>query len=608
MKREDLVIVSLLFLLLFAWLYSTRSKVPPQPVRPDVAEEAVALESSPLVEGVDIPEDLAIERPQAEPIKDAPAGVMGRQREEKVCTLANDLMTVSVSSWGGAVSTVRLEEYRDSLDPDSPPVVLDFGDRPALELTGVPWLPEQADFEIDGGGDAVVARRALPGGLTLERLLSLRDDYALEVVDTFTNTSSVPVSVSSYGVRLGPMSMIQSKTKTRGISYLGIDSLEDVGGERVSYWLKTGLTHKSPILQRFNAGEKEDGTLPRVVALKAGKAMVWASVKNKFFAQILVPDRAAADCNLHAARDMEERRLTVNEVWADLVMDQTVLQPGESMTRTFDYFVGPKKFAILKQRPHRQGDIMEFGRYFGGISKFLLTGLNWIHAGVRNYGIAIIILTALVRIIFWPITHKSTESMKKMQKIQPQVQELREKYKDKPQKMNQEVMALYKVHKVNPMAGCLPIVVQIPVFIALFTVLRSAIELRFAGFLWISDLSEPEGLFASMIPFAGGLNILPLLMTATMVWQQRLTPSAGDPQQQKMFMFMPVVMLFIFYSMASALVLYWTTSQTLSIVQLLMQRRKTAREEAAGQGAAPAAAAEPAVPKPSAAKKRKKKR
>jgi YidC/Oxa1 family membrane protein insertase len=237
------------------------------------------------------------------------------------------------------------------------------------------------------------------------------------------------------------------------------------------------------------------------------------------------------------------------------------------------YFVGPKEHARLKRLGEHQGDVMEFG-WFSWMCKPLLMILNKIHAVVRNYGLAIILLTALVRIVFWPVTHKSTESMKKMQKLQPLITEIREKHKGDSQKMNQEVMALYKERKVNPMAGCLPMVIQIPVFIALFTVLRSAVELRYASFLWISDLSEPENLFAGMIPVVGALNILPLFMTATMVWQQRLTPTAGDPQQQKMMMIMPVVMLFIFYSMPSALVLYWSTSQCLAIVQLLVQRRK----------------------------------
>jgi YidC/Oxa1 family membrane protein insertase len=166
-----------------------------------------------------------------------------------------------------------------------------------------------------------------------------------------------------------------------------------------------------------------------------------------------------------------------------------------------------------------------------------------------------------------------------MGEIQPLVKEIQAKYKDNPQKQQQEVMALYKEHKVNPMGGCLPMLVQIPVFIALFVVLRSAIELRFAPFLWIRDLSEPENLLAGMIPVVGSLNILPLVMAGTMFWQQKLTPGAGDPQQQKMMAFMPLLMLVFFYSFASGLVLYWTTNQCLMIAQQLINKRRQARKE-----------------------------
>lgn len=222
---------------------------------------------------------------------------------------------------------------------------------------------------------------------------------------------------------------------------------------------------------------------------------------------------------------------------------------------------------------NKMDDVMEFG-FFSWFCKLLLPTLNFFYSLIPNYGVAILLLTVLVRIIFWPLTHSSTKSMKKMQEIQPKLKEIQALYKDNPQKMQQETWAVYRDNKVNPLSSCLPMLVQIPVFIALFTVLRSAVELRYASFLWIADLSEPENLFMGMIPFVGALNILPILMAATMAIQTYLTPSAGDPQQQKMMMIMmPIMMLFMFYSFPSALSLYWTVSQVLSIVQMLMMRR-----------------------------------
>ena len=339
---------------------------------------------------------------------------------------------------------------------------------------------------------------------------------------------------------------------------------------------------KSPVVALFTEGKSRSDDLPLSVALPTKIPMVWAAVKNKFFAQILVPDGGSADCVLYAGRDpASPKKADVRSVWAGMTYPERVLEPGASFSRKMNYYVGPKKYSLLQKRSAKQADIMEFGTWFGWICKILLPTLNVIQTVTRNYGVAIIVLTALVRLILWPLTYKSTQSMKKMQEINPQVAQIREKYKDNPKRMNQEVMALYKKNKVNPMAGCLPILLQIPVFFGLFTVLRSAIELRFATFLWIGDLSEPEGLFAGMIPIIGSLNILPLLMTGATLLQQKLTPTTGDPSQQKMMMIMPVVMLFIFYSMASALVLYWTTSTCLAIVELYVQKRRAAMKAAA---------------------------
>jgi len=271
-----------------------------------------------------------------------------------------------------------------------------------------------------------------------------------------------------------------------------------------------------------------------------------------------------------------EAAFALDAVSAALMWPEQALAADEIVVREAAYYVGPKLLHAVSQLGQHQDEIMEFG-FFKPVCKLLLPLLNGIHQRVGNYGVAIILLTILVKVLFWPITRKSTESMKKMQAIQPEVAAVREKFKDKPEKMNQEVMALYKKHKVNPVSGCLPMLVQIPVFIALFTVLRSAVELRFADFLWIRDLSEPENLLANVLPIP--LNILPLLMTVTMVWQQTLTPTGGDPQQKKMMTIMSVVMMFLFYKMASALVLYWTVSQAISIGAILIQRWRQSRVE-----------------------------
>ncbi|NLG34813.1 MAG: membrane protein insertase YidC, partial [Lentisphaerae bacterium] len=180
------------------------------------------------------------------------------------------------------------------------------------------------------------------------------------------------------------------------------------------------------------------------------------------------------------------------------------------------------------------------------------------------------LLTFIIRIVFWPLNHKSMVSTRHMQEVQPLIAALKEKYKGDPQRQQQEMMALYKEHKINPMGGCLPMLIQIPVFFALFVVLRGAIELRFSSFLWISDLSTPENLFQDVLPIP--LNILPIFMGVTMWIQQKLTPS-GDAQQQRMMMMMPVIFTVMFYSFPSGLSLYWSINQVLMIVQLAWMRK-----------------------------------
>ena len=231
-------------------------------------------------------------------------------------------------------------------------------------------------------------------------------------------------------------------------------------------------------------------------------------------------------------------------------------------------------------------DVMEFGMW-RWICYPLVRVLNFFNDLIPSFGVAIILLTILVRLLFWPLTHKSTVGMRKMQELQPKMKEIQAKFKDNPQRLQQETFALYREAKVNPMSSCLPMLIQIPVFIALFNVLRSAVELRYAGFLWIADLSEPEALFASWFPF-GGLNLLPILMAVTTALQSYFTPSAGDKSQQRMMMvMMPLMMLFMFYSFPSALSLYWFLSNLFSIVQMWLIRRQTSAKPAAGSSVFP---------------------
>ncbi|HZE21985.1 MAG TPA: membrane protein insertase YidC, partial [Desulfobaccales bacterium] len=238
------------------------------------------------------------------------------------------------------------------------------------------------------------------------------------------------------------------------------------------------------------------------------------------------------------------------------------LQPGQTAQVSYLLYFGPKNIKDLN--PYGLARAVNFG-WFDFLGKPLLFVLNWLDSFCGNYGWSIIVLTVLLRIVFWWPNHKSYKSMKDMQKLQPKVAKIREKYKDDREAMNKELMALYRTFKVNPMAGCLPMLLQLPVFIALYNVLGYAIELRHAPFVpvlpfthivWLADLSAKDPLL-----------ITPLLMGATMFIQQKMTPTAGDPTQAKMMMFLPVVFTFLFLNFASGLVIYWLVNNILSIAQ-----------------------------------------
>jgi YidC/Oxa1 family membrane protein insertase len=594
MNRAEKIIAALLFVSLLAWGYFQKTLTPSTPagqtgaVTTNLVQQAAAATGGVQVATLQTAPASATAATGTVHAATAPAAPERsdvERRAEKTLVLTNGDVEIVVSSWGGGVSEARLLKYRAMIEKDSGPVVVDMHRRPALALQGLPGLSADSEFEMTAlpGGTGAVLTATAPGGLQLVRTLTLGTDYRLFIRDTFTAPAATPAALPEYGMQAGTI-LGTSIDRQSGYSYLGIDTLPDQASQDVTHWGKKHLPGLFGASGGFMSCLKPStaGLMPPEITHRAGHPVAWAAVKSKFFAQILVPETAASDCDIYAARRVEgAKALEITEVAATLRMPPQALQPGETTVRSASYYVGPKKYSALRQLGLRQAEIMELGwwAWFRWVCVTLLHTLNAIHSVIPNYGVAVIILTILVKVLFWPLTHKSTESAKRMQQIQPLVTELREKYKAQPQKMQQAQMALYKEHGINPMASCLPMLVQLPIFIALFTVLRSAIELRFAGFLWVSDLSEPERLLAGLLPIP--LNILPLIMTVTMVIQQKLTPTGGDPQQQKMMLIiMPIMMLFMLYNMASGLMLYWSVSQILSIVQLLHQRKLGSKKEA----------------------------
>jgi len=301
----------------------------------------------------------------------------------------------------------------------------------------------------------------------------------------------------------------------------------------------------------------------------------WVAVQDRYFMTSIIPDQAQeASMRLYVKED--------NMVEAQYVNPVSDIRPGTQSTYQYALFFGPRSTKILEEAGHDLSKALNFG-FFDIIAKPCVWLMNQLYGVIPNYGIAIIILTLLIKIVLWPLGSKSYKSMSEMKKIQPLMKEIREKHKDDKKKMNEEVMGLYRTYKINPLGGCLPMVVQLPVFFALYRMLYQAIELRHAPFfLWIDDLSAPDRLFRfpiDHIPFMEppyGIPVLTLIMGASMLLQQKMSPPMGDPTQAKMMMFMPVIFTVIFINFSSGLVLYWLVNNILSIAQQYYIQKKYA--------------------------------
>ncbi|RME39642.1 MAG: membrane protein insertase YidC, partial [Deltaproteobacteria bacterium] len=288
---------------------------------------------------------------------------------------------------------------------------------------------------------------------------------------------------------------------------------------------------------------------------KTYKNPVWSGFENKYFLAAAVPLENAADkVVLQYVRD---------QILNNFVSPYLNLEPGKQVTLKYSLYFGPLDFEILGQVGHQLDKAIDLG-FFTPIAEPLRLVLHFFYQYVGNWGLAIILLTVIIKLLFWPLTQKSYKSMRQMQKLQPEMQKIREKYRHDREKMNQEMMALYKDKRVNPMGGCLPMLVQIPVFFALYKVLMVDIALRHAPFaFWLTDLSAKDPYYIS-----------PIIMGATMFIQQRMTPSSMDPTQAKVFMAMPIVFTFLFLNFPSGLVIYWLVNNILTIGQQYLIKRQ----------------------------------
>ena len=277
----------------------------------------------------------------------------------------------------------------------------------------------------------------------------------------------------------------------------------------------------------------------------------WAGFEEKYFISSLIPNNTQ-DLKLKLYQSKN------NVIAFQIVSPLTNITPNAQETFSYSLYLGPKDMGHLEKGKGELGRVLSFGKYLDPVAKPMLFILKLFYKFIPNYGIAIIVLSIGLKFLFWPLTHKSQKSMKEMQKVQPKMAELKEKYKNNKEELQRRTMELYRTHKVNPLGGCLPMLIQLPVFFALYRVLLGSIELRHAPFIsfWINDLSSKDPTYIS-----------PLLMGASMFIQQKMTPTVGDPTQAKMMLFMPIVFTFLFLGFPSGLVIYWLVTNVLSIGQ-----------------------------------------
>jgi len=392
----------------------------------------------------------------------------------------------------------------------------------------------------------VFSRQMTPQLRFVKAFVFSPDAHSFDMYTILRNTSAEPLDVgqgkASYSIEWEPG--LESSERTAKVDEL-------VGVHLVEKDYKQKAVRKLKQTREF------------------GENLTWIGLKRKYFFLVLEPSGGLMAATMEPLGTKEER------VRVTLDMQPITLAAGEMAANHVRLCAGPMLKDVLESLGPEFNQIINFG-FFDIFGKFLLTALLWFNKYVQNYGIAIILLTIVVRVGLFPLNQKSYKSMKEMQSLQPLVNELREKYKKNPQEMNKRMMALYREHKVNPMGGCLPLAFQMPVFIALFQALRYAVELRGAHFLWITDLSEPDRLdqyFTALtsiaIPFNLPINLLPLLVIVAMLIQQKMTPVAGgqSESQQKMMQYMPIIFGFLFYTMPSGLTVYFLISTVLGLVQ-----------------------------------------
>jgi len=531
------IVISFVILIVYQYFFAGfETKKAPEIKHQETAVEHVA---PPVLK-----KEAKVQKSSPKPLPAVPPKIAEHPARE--ITVDTNLYRAVFSEQGGELKSFVLKKYKETDKPDSPgkqlietnatqgyPLNFTWG---TVVEPGLLYTSDNREVTFKNGDKSQLTMHAVSAsGLTVERKYIFdRSSYLINLQVKVKNTSG--------GALQGEPSLLQVNVP-----------FED--SEAKSRYNFTGpAAFINGKLEEFKS--KEITESPKTIQ----GTIDWAAYEGTYFICGIMAGK-----NELSTVSMQEKGKMVQMAFAGKL---DTLAPGAEAVYNYRLFYGPKKLSLLKKVGNNLDKSINFG-WFDVIAKPTLWLLNFLFGFVHNYGIAIILVTILFKAAFWPITQKGMKSMKNMQKLQPKMVKIKEKYKDDPTRMNKEVMNLYKTYKVNPLGGCLPMVLQIPVFFALYKVLLQCIELRHAPFmLWITDLSAPDRLWPGLhIPYLGGIPVLTLLMGVSMFFQQKMSPTTADPTQAKIMMFLPVVFTVMFVNFSSGLVLYWFVNNLLSILQ-----------------------------------------
>ena len=575
MDRKALIILLVSFVVLMGWYPLTNYLYPPVPVntnRVDVSTNVPGTNLGPAETIQAIAGTNVLSGTNAVAVQKAPA-------EEQTLVVTNNEAIYTFTSHGGGIKLIELKGYLAEVcekdDTNRLASLNTKAPQPAFAILEGDKLELPASFHLSRTGEVVRAETELPSGLVLIKEFELSTNYLVAARVRYENRTEGAIRLPERELVIGTATPMGGRDERQ---HIGLEWHNGEDTEKVTDpWFENKTLGCFP------------GT-PRPLYMAGESNVVWAAVHNQFFTMIAVPEVKVEQV---VGRRVQLPQPTQEEIEENpslyahpmgyqtaLVLGAQSLPPKTFVEQKYLLYAGPKEYQTLTRLPNNMDHVMGFEGFFGFFAKALLLSMNAFHGLGLGYGLCIIAITVIIKLLFWPLTNASTKSMKRMSALQPQMKALQEKYKDDPKKMNMKLMEFMKEHKVSPLGSCLPLLLQIPVFFGFYKMLQSAIELRGAEFLWVCDLSQPDTLF-----YIGGFpfNLFPFIMGATMLWQARMTPAAPgmDPMQQQMMRYMPLMIVFFLYNFSAGLTLYWTVQNLLSIAQMKITRTA---EEKSGPG------------------------